>query len=100
MPVAEPKLPVVPFEPTLDVAGVDGVLLMLLGAPVAAEPTLLGGLALFMVLPTEAVPPVVAVPFVAGTGVVVVVVVVVVTLPPVPTVALTTSPVVMVWFSD
>jgi hypothetical protein len=56
------------------VTGVDGVLLILLGAPVAAEPTLLGGLALFMVLPIEAAPPEVAVPFVAGVVVVVVVV--------------------------
>lgn len=38
---------------------------MLLGAPVVAEPTLLGGLALFMVLPTlDAVPPVVGAGFV------------------------------------
>lgn len=51
VPVVEPKPLVVPLEPTLDVAGVVCVLVMLLGAPVTAEPTLEGAFVLFIVLP-------------------------------------------------
>ena len=46
--MGEPKPPVVPFEPTLEVGGVVALLPMLLGAAVTAEPTLLGAVAVLL----------------------------------------------------
>lgn len=62
-----------PFEPTLEVGGIVEALLILLGAPVVAEPTLLGGLALFMVLPSLVIAPVLGVVLPAAGMVVLVV---------------------------